>query len=124
VEDSDFLRNALARSLRREGLRVAAVPSALHALQVLDREAVAVVVADLRMPGPSGLVLLETVADCWPKVRRVLLTAYPTREAWSSPAVDLLLDKGEDPLFLIGSIVNEARQGNGETNGRGAPRDG
>lgn len=113
VEDEELLRRVLARALRRQGLHVIAVPSALHALQVLDKNLISAVVADLRMPGPSGLRLLETIRDYWPDVRRILLTGYATVEARSSRAVDMLLDKGEDAGFVIDSIVNEARHGKG-----------
>lgn len=108
------MREAIARLLRVEGLTVVTVPSALHALQALDDYPVDVVVADLRMPGPSGLLLLQTVRDGWPHVRRVLLTGYPSAESRQSRAVDLLLDKGDDAAFVIDSIVNEARQRHGK----------
>lgn len=115
VDDEPRVLEAVARHLRAEGLTVIGVPSALHALQVLDERRVDLVVADLRMPGPDGLRLLETVRDDWPHVRRVMLTAYATPEVRESTAVDLLLDKGEtDAAFLIDSIVNEARQRHGE----------
>lgn len=91
-----------------------AVPSALHALQVLETIRVDLIVADLRMNGPSGLRLLETVRDGWPEIRRVILTAYITAEVLESSAVDLVLDKGEAAAFVIDTIVNEARRRNGD----------
>jgi CheY-like chemotaxis protein len=110
VDDEPLVRESLARNLRAEGLTAIAVPSALHALQILDDRAVDLVVTDLRMPGPSGLRLLESVRDGWPDVGRILLTAYVTDEARQSRAVDMMLDKGEDAAFVIDSIVNAARQ--------------
>lgn len=90
------------------------MPSALHALQILQQVGVDLVVADMRMTGPNGLRLLETVADDWPATRRMMLTGYPTAEIYGSPAVDTVVDKGEDASFVIDAIVNEARQGNGK----------
>lgn len=113
VEDEDLLRPLLRRILSAEGLRVIAVPSALHALQVLEEQSVDVVVSDMKMQGPNGLRLLETVRDCWPHVGRIILTAYVTPELRRSPAVDLVLDKSEDAAFVVDSIAHEARRRNG-----------
>lgn len=114
VDDEPQILEALARHLRAEGFRVIGAPSAIHALQVLEKLHVDLVVADQRMPGPSGLRLLETVRDCWPEVGCVILTGAPGPELYSSPAVDLVLDKTDDAAFVIDTIVNEARQRNGE----------
>lgn len=46
------------------------------ALKLLAREEVGVVVADQRMPGISGVELLEKVRDEYPDVVRILITAY------------------------------------------------
>jgi len=114
VEDDADVRNALERILVSEGLVVLTARSALHALQILDEQAVDVVVTDLRMPGPSGLRLLETVRDCWPEIRRVMLSAYITQEVHDSGAMDLILDKREDAGLVVDSIVYEARRRNGD----------
>jgi CheY-like chemotaxis protein len=113
VEDEEKLLEILVRHLRKCGLVVHGAPSAIHALQILDTELVDIVVSDLQMRGPNGLRLLETVRDCWPNLRRILLTGYATPEARSSPAVDMILDKGEDAAFVIDSIVNEAHRAKG-----------
>lgn len=60
--------------------RVLTAPSGEAALAVLSQEAVDIVVADLRMPGMSGLELLRIVKDHYPGVVRVLATAYTTEE--------------------------------------------
>lgn len=114
VEDEALLRVGLTNALRAEGLRVVAVPSALHALQLLEKLQVDLVVADFKMPGPSGLRLLETVRDCWPRTRRLMLTGYATPALRRSPAVDTLLDKSETAEFVIDAIVNEARRRHGQ----------
>ena len=60
------------------GVRTAS--SGLEALEILAEGGIDVVVADHRMPGMSGLDLLEVVRDRHPHVGRMLLTAH-TNEA-------------------------------------------
>ena len=50
--------------------------SAEDALVLLSKEEVGVVVADQRMPGVSGVELLERVRDEYPDAVRILITAY------------------------------------------------
>lgn len=114
MDDEILIREMLKRHLEREGVQVLLAPSALHALQLLDEHTVDLVVADQRMPGPSGLLLLQTVADNWPHVGRVILTAVPTPALYRSPVVDTVLDKSEDAAFVVDTITEEARQRHGK----------
>ena len=77
VDDEARILSAIQRALRREGYRILVAPSPERALQVLDAEPVDVLVTDQKMPGMSGLQLLERVAQRWPGVRRVLITGWP-----------------------------------------------
>ncbi|NMC71966.1 MAG: sigma-54-dependent Fis family transcriptional regulator [Myxococcales bacterium] len=51
-----------------------------EALSVLEREPVAVLVTDLRMPGMSGIELMERVAAAYPDVVAVVVSAYTDTE--------------------------------------------
>ncbi len=55
---------------------VATALNAQAALEVMKREEVAVVVADQRMPGMTGVELLERIRRDYPEVSRLLITAY------------------------------------------------
>ena len=116
VEDEDGLRTVLKRFLEREGLIVLPAQSALHAMQVLEEhgDTVDLVVADYHMTGPTGLRLLETVRDEWPHAGRMLLTGDSSLKYRSFEAVDRVLDKGDTAEGLVDSIVQAARQRNGE----------
>lgn len=78
VDDHGDVRDLVAEVLRESGARVAAVPSAAAALQVLHSLAVDVVVTDFSMPGTSGLELLRTMrADPrWRAIPGVLMSAH------------------------------------------------
>lgn len=55
--------------------------SAAQALDILNRQEIAVVVSDQRMPAMSGIELLTIIKEAYPKVVRMLITAYSDIEA-------------------------------------------
>ncbi len=75
VDDEPAGLRAMQRALRAE-YEVLAAGSGVDALGVLEQRAVALVVADHRMPGMSGVELLARVARLHPAVVRVVLTGY------------------------------------------------
>jgi response regulator RpfG family c-di-GMP phosphodiesterase len=77
VDDETRILSALRRSLRREGYRILTAETPQAALQVLQQEPVDVVVSDQKMPGMSGLELLERAAGIQPAARRILITGWP-----------------------------------------------
>ena len=62
VDDDAGVRRALTRLLRSAGLDVESFPSAAALLEVVDGDRPSCVVADLRMPGLSGLQLQDELA--------------------------------------------------------------
>jgi FixJ family two-component response regulator len=62
VDDDAAVRRGLTRLLRAVGLEVASFPSADALLLALDGQEPACVVADLRMPGRTGLDLQDELA--------------------------------------------------------------
>jgi thioredoxin reductase (NADPH) len=84
VDDDIAVSQALARDLRRQYakrfriVRAESGPSALEVLRELRLadEEVALILADHRMPGMTGIELLERSLELFPEAKRVLLTAY------------------------------------------------
>jgi putative two-component system response regulator len=61
VDDEERVRRSLHRILRSAGYRCEEACDVDEALEVLERESVALVLSDIRMPGRSGLELVEHV---------------------------------------------------------------
>ncbi|GAA1656653.1 response regulator [Kribbella alba] len=89
VDDDPGVSRSIARDLRRRYgeenriVRAEAPDQALDALRELKLrgEPVAVLLADYRMPGMSGIDFLENAIELFPLARRVLLTAYADTDA-------------------------------------------
>jgi DNA-binding NtrC family response regulator len=95
VDDDPRIRTSLTRALHDETTEVRAAEDGEHALALLGRSTAGVVLADLKMPGMSGLDLLRLLRQRMPDVDVVLMTAYedlPTvAEAMREGAVDFLV---------------------------------
>jgi thioredoxin reductase (NADPH) len=89
VDDDPGVSRAVARDLRRryaESYRIVRAESGPQALETLKEirlrgDDTALLVADHRMPGMTGVEFLEQAMDLYPFARRVLLTAYADTDA-------------------------------------------
>ena len=75
VDDEPRVLDALEAILAAD-FRVLRAPSGEAALEVLAREDVAVIVTDYRMPGMTGVALLQRSQEVAPEAIRIVLTAY------------------------------------------------
>ena len=80
VEDDANLREALFDTLRSEGQPVFTADSGPAALDILENEAVGLVVSDVQMEPMDGVTLLNTMREQHPTLPAVLMTAYGTIE--------------------------------------------
>lgn len=72
VEDSDLLRPITEEYLLELGHRVVAVADAEHALKVLAERSFDALMTDVRLPGMSGIALVRTVTQRYPKMAIVV----------------------------------------------------
>ena len=128
VDDDASVLEAVVQDLRRKYgqtyriLRAGSGQAALDTCaQLKERgDVVALIVSDQRMPGMSGVELLEKVQECYPQARRVLLTAYADTEAAiraiNSARIHYYLTKPWDPpeerLYpVLDDLLEEWNQG-------------
>jgi DNA-binding NtrC family response regulator len=80
VDDDERLRHTLAVLLRTLGHEVVGASDVAGAESVLHEREIDLVISDLRMPGGSGMDLLDVVQRLDPDTPLVLLTAFGTVE--------------------------------------------
>ena len=81
VDDDRSIRWVFEKALAREGIAFISFASATEALDALSNGPPQVLVSDIRMPGPSGLQLLQTVKERHPSVPVIVMTAYSDLES-------------------------------------------
>ena len=76
VDDDRSIRWVIEKALSREGIAFNSFSSAQEALDALAGATPEVLVSDIRMPGRSGLELLQAVKQRHPAVPVIVMTAY------------------------------------------------
>jgi len=76
VDDDRSIRWVIEKALSREGIAFNSFSSAQDALEALSGDSPEVLVSDIRMPGLSGLELLNAVKQRHPAVPVIVMTAY------------------------------------------------
>ncbi|MGB9130544.1 MAG: nitrogen regulation protein NR(I) [Thiobacillus sp.] len=76
IDDDRSIRWVLEKALLREDIPCMTFSSASDALRELERGEPSVVLSDIRMPGVSGLELLQALKERLPKVPVIIMTAY------------------------------------------------
>ena len=76
VDDEPRILSALRRCLRREPYELIHAESCAEALRLIETQPVDVVLSDHKMPGMTGLQLLERAAKLRPQAIRLLITGW------------------------------------------------
>lgn len=120
VEDDPNLREAICDTLELSGRSFLAVDGGAGALDVLGKQAVSIVLSDVRMMPMDGIELLKAVRQRHPHLPVVLMTAYAevgrAVEAMRAGACDFLL-KPFEPKALLAHIEKFELPETGEATG-------
>jgi DNA-binding response OmpR family regulator len=110
VDDEPIARQSLSDILRLEGYSVIAVASGEAAVEHLRNYSVDLMIVDLKMPGMSGLDVIQVANQITPDTQIILLTAYGSMES----AVEALRQRVHDYLLKPASpnqILASVRRG-------------
>lgn len=112
VDDDDAVRDGLALLIGTVGLRVARWSHPQAFLDGVDREAVGAIVLDVRMPGLSGLTVLDELRAQGIDQPVIVLTGHGTvemcRRAFKAGALEFL-EKPVDDERLIEAVHEAVR---------------
>jgi two-component system, LuxR family, response regulator FixJ len=113
IDDDAAVRDSLALLIGTVGLRVTTWAEPLAFLAGFDRQAIGAIVLDVRMPGVSGLTVLERLRVEGVDQPVVMLTGHGTvelcRRAFKSGAAEFL-EKPVDDELLIETLQTAVRQ--------------
>ncbi len=110
VDDDASMRYSLSRMLEGQGLNVSLAKNGAEALEKTGAENPDLVVMDIKMPGQSGLEVLQEIKKRDPKALVILMTAFGTTEtaieAMKHGAFDYILKPFDIPQMR--SLVERA----------------
>jgi FixJ family two-component response regulator len=113
VDDDEAVRDALARLIGTVGLRVQSWGDPEAFVARFDRECVGAIVLDVRMPGTSGLAVLERLVALGVDQPVIMLTGHGTveacRRAFKAGAAEFL-EKPVDDAILLESLQQAVRR--------------
>ena len=81
IDDDRSIRWVFEKALTRENIAFKTFSSADEALGALGSETPQLVVSDIRMPGESGLELLQQAKQRYPHMPVIIMTAYSDLES-------------------------------------------
>ena len=81
IDDDRSIRWVFEKALAREGIPFKSFASAQEALDALKQGEPQVLVSDIRMPGTSGLELLQNIRQTHPTLPIIIMTAYSDLES-------------------------------------------
>ena len=100
--DDERPNRVVMRYALRDRFKVITAASGAEALSILEQQPVMVLLADQRMPGMSGVELLQQVLRRFPHVVRVIVTAYSDPESTIAA-----INKGRVSRFIHKPWTNE-----------------
>jgi len=117
VDDDQSLRNATRDLLKAAGFSTATFEDAESFLGSASRAAAACLVADMRMPGMTGLELYQALVASGDRIPTVIITAHPeelTRSRARDAGITCYLSKPfapDDLLECVGEALAKSQRG-------------
>jgi DNA-binding NtrC family response regulator len=78
VDDDENIRKVLVAILEDEGYNVESAGTAKDGIEKTKKKFYNVALIDIRLPDMEGIELLTKIKDTTPKMRKIIITGYPT----------------------------------------------
>ncbi len=111
VDDQEMVRGICRQVVESLGYHPFLAESGSQALEVLEQQPVDVIIADIRMPGMSGIELLERIKAGHPRIEVIIMTGYASVpsavQAMKLGAADYIVKpfSSEEMKLLLGRIA-------------------
>src|SRR5688572_356208 len=115
VDDKDLLRDSVGATLQRAGFTVVTASDGTSALESITKRRPDCVVTDLKMPGMTGLELIERVRQIDDELPIVMMTAYgavdTAVQAIKAGAFDYITKpfEGDELIVSVKRAIEHAR---------------
>jgi DNA-binding NtrC family response regulator len=111
VDDQEMVRGICREVVESLGYRPFQAESASQALELIERHPVDILIADIRMPGMSGIELLDRVKASNPRIEVIIMTGYASVpsavQAMKLGAADYIVKpfSSEEMKLVIGRLA-------------------
>jgi len=95
VDDDENIRKVLMAILEDKGYDMEAVGTAREAIKRIEKKFYHLALIDIRLPDMEGIDLLMKIRDTTPRMRKIIITGYPTLQN----AVDAV-NRGADAYIM------------------------
>lgn len=115
VDDKEMMRDSVGATLRRAGFGVIAIGDSTQVVEHVAQKRPDVIVSDLRMPGMTGIELIEKIREIDDELPVVLMTAFGTIEtavkAIKLGAFDYITKpfEGDELIIAVKRALKQAR---------------
>ncbi|MBN1129367.1 MAG: sigma-54-dependent Fis family transcriptional regulator [Chitinispirillaceae bacterium] len=103
VDDNELFRDSIADTLVRLGFEVTQAPDGSHALEAVAKDRFDLMISDMKMPGMTGIELLEKIKQNDPDMPFLIITAFGAVET----AVEAMKKGAYDFIQKSGSLMRE-----------------
>ncbi|WP_139992088.1 response regulator [Paenibacillus paridis] len=107
IDDESYVTGSLEKTIPWSSFGVKSVyqaASAFEALELLEENAIDIVVTDIAMPEMNGLELIQEIGERWPHIKCILLTGHSdfqyAKKAVQLQAFDYILKPVNDDEFV------------------------
>jgi len=83
VDDDEWIRDSLSLYFGTEGCHMMTVETAEEGMELLKQQGYDIILIDYKLPGMDGLTFSKKIQEMYPDTKKILITAYKTKEVVS-----------------------------------------